>query len=244
MFLLGKGIAQSVSPEIHNDLLRKANLDYEYGLVDLERDQLPALIQRVKAEDIWGFNVTSPYKAEILNYLDSIDQRVEVLGAVNTVVQRAGKLYGYNTDVDGVRYAVKDLFEPGPILILGRGGAAKAAIYAFRDRELSVYCRDHSKDDELRRIKDDLRIVCDFNELEFGQATNVIQATTVGFREDRSLLKEALPGQKTLFDMIYTPWETSIMRNLKGSGVQLKNGYEMVLGQAEKCFKLFSENRI
>ncbi|MDO5716362.1 MAG: shikimate dehydrogenase [Tissierellia bacterium] len=244
VFLLGKNISQSVSPEIHNRLLKEANLKAEYGLMDVAEEELPQVIAKVKKEDFWGFNVTSPYKAAIIPFLDRLDERASILGAVNTVVHRGGKLYGYNTDVDGVRSAVEGLFVPGEVLILGRSGAAKAALYAFRDSKVTIYCRDHRKDDELRKIKEDVEIVYDLKEIKEGMATNVVQATTVGFREDKSLLDAPLPGQKTLFDMIYSPWETTIMKRLKAQGVHVKNGYDMVLGQAEKCFTLFTEERV
>ncbi|MDO5737999.1 MAG: shikimate dehydrogenase [Eubacteriales bacterium] len=244
LFLLGKGISKSVSPEIHNNLLQKAGIDAKYGLMDVDLDEIPSVITKAKAEDVWGFNVTSPYKAEILKYLDWTDERVKILNASNTVVHRNGKLYGYNTDVDGVLSAVDGLFVPGSVLILGRSGAAKAAILAFKDRPVTVYCRDDSKDSELRKIKEDIQIVYDLKEVEEGMATNLVQATTVGYNEDKSLLEKPLPGQETLFDMIYSPWQTSIMNKLEVHGIVVKNGYDMVLGQAEKCFSLFTEDRV
>ena len=120
--LIGKTLKHSFSKKIHPFFA-----DYPYDLIEFQPENLESFM---KDNDYDGFNVTIPYKKDVMNFLDYVDERAKKIGAVNTVVRRNGKLYGYNTDFDGMVYALKSAgitLENKAVLILGSGGTSNTA---------------------------------------------------------------------------------------------------------------------
>lgn len=235
-YLLGKNIKNSRSGEIYRELSEKDKIDFSYENVDVNPEEIPEFVRFIKKTGARGFNVTAPYKSEIIKYLGDMSEAVNVLNAANTVINQNGKLFGYNTDVYGVRTAYGQFLRDGKTLILGRGGAARALIYAFKDLDLTLYVRDSSQNDILLKIKPDLNFIYDLKKCDF---TNVINATSVGFNEDKAIYTKKFDSQKTAVDIIYTPERTLFLSEMEKQGVEIKNGYDMLYYQAVEAYDLY-----
>lgn len=235
-YLLGKNIKNSRSGEIYRELSEKDNIDFLYENADMNPEEIPKFVRFIKETGARGFNVTAPYKSKIIKYLDDMSEAVNALNAANTVINKNGKFVGYNTDVYGAKRAYENFLINGKTLILGRGGAARALIYAFKDLDLTLYVRDSSQNDILLKIKPDLNFIYDLKNCDF---TNVINATSVGFNEERSIITKKFDSQKTAVDIIYTPERTLFLSEMEKQGVEIKNGYDMLYYQAVEAYKLY-----
>lgn len=233
--LIGKNIKNSRSPELYRTFAKRDGVDLSYELRDLDRGDLSAFVDEVKSGKYNGFNVTAPYKNDIIKYLDYISDDAKAVEAVNTVYSKDGVLYGYNTDIYGARESINPILKEGSILILGRGGAGRAVIRAFKDRDLTIYARDFNNDD-LLNIKADLKFIDNFQGQDF---VNVINATSVGFNEEKTLMEKPFESQKTAIDLIYTPEKTMFLSCMEKSGLEIKNGFEMLKLQAKMSYKIF-----
>ena len=136
--VIGKPIKHSLSPEIHNASYRKLGLNYCFLACEVS-DVKHALLG-VKALNIKGVSITIPHKQKVLKYLNKIDPQAQKIGAVNTIVNRDGKLYGYNTDVDGALTALKNKTDLSnkKVALLGCGGAARAIAAGLIDSKAKV----------------------------------------------------------------------------------------------------------
>ncbi|MCI9159327.1 MAG: AAA family ATPase [Lawsonibacter sp.] len=197
--LLGRKLGHSWSVPIHRALGCE-----DYRLIELEPDRLGDFLRR---EDIGGLNVTIPYKREVMSFCDVIDEGAEAIGSVNTLVRRSGKLYGYNTDIDGFLYMLRRArisLTGKKVLILGSGGAsltAQAAARRERAREAVVVSRTgpDSYEDLPRRHAD---------------AEVLINTTPVGMWPDmdrRPVDLSLLPELGAVADVIYNPGRTSLL---------------------------------
>ena len=134
VFLIGSGISKSISPVMHNRAFEKVGFNAKYSLLEISDRRFDSEIARIqRADDILGFNVTAPYKERILPYVGRLDEQSKLVGAVNTVKISEGRMFGFNTDVDGVEFTLSKLGIGGTskkCVILGAGGAAKACVYA------------------------------------------------------------------------------------------------------------------
>ncbi|MDR3209301.1 MAG: quinate/shikimate dehydrogenase, partial [Oscillospiraceae bacterium] len=132
--VIGSPVSHSKSPLIHNAFAANGNSEYAYLAFDVTRGTLPDFLAAARALPIAGFNVTMPLKEAIVPYLDELDDFTRIIGAANTVVNRGGRLAGYNTDGDGVTAALNAhgvRLADAYVLVLGAGGAAKAACLAL-----------------------------------------------------------------------------------------------------------------
>ena len=137
--LLGEKLSHSLSPEIHGAILDSIDKIGAYKLFETERDKLEEFIRAVKLFNIKGFNITIPYKQDIMKYLDFISDEAKRIGAVNSVLLKDNKLYGYNTDYFGFGATFEKnniTFENKIVVILGTGGACKAALTYILDNEV------------------------------------------------------------------------------------------------------------
>ncbi|MDD7761698.1 MAG: hypothetical protein PT956_03460 [Firmicutes bacterium] len=239
--LLGQNIKKSMSPKLFKELGKKNGVDVEFQLWD-EPDIKPRM-EYVRQSEFAGFMVTAPYKFEIIKYLDEVNEAAKLIRAVNTVKIKDGRLIGSNSDYLGFKRSIDDFIYDGRVLILGRSGAARAAAYALRDRELYFYARN--KDEKDLFIKDivaDAKFIYDLDELYDHEFINVINASSVGFNSDDTIIKKPFVGQKMAYDMIYTPPETRFLKIMKKNGIRTKNGMDMVKFQAEVGFNRLMED--
>lgn len=197
--LLGRKLGHSWSVPIHRALGCQ-----DYRLIELEPEELGNFLRR---EDIGGLNVTIPYKRDVMKFCDVIDPAAEDIGSVNTLVRRGGKLYGYNTDIDGFLYMlrrVKISLAGKKVVILGSGGASLTAQAAARQEGArAVVVISRSGPDNYENLPE-----------RHGDAEVLINTTPVGMwphMEGRPLDLKLLPRVTAVADVIYNPWRTSLL---------------------------------
>jgi shikimate dehydrogenase len=246
--LIGEHIGGSRSPAFHNALFREYGLPYCYELMPLGPDEVDDAIRMMKGGGYRGANVTAPHKSRVISSLDRLSATAERLGAVNTILFRDGKALGFNTDVDGVSATLRGdpiVRRPFSAAVLGAGGAAMAAIDALLAEphleSLTIYARHRAVAQAAAGHMSDARLLA-ADLASFTPVDVVIHATPVGTdaAPGAVLDQEQLCGVRLLFDMIYVPSETELMRRARRAGARTVNGEAMLVGQAVEAFRVWT----
>ncbi|WP_121615074.1 shikimate dehydrogenase [Virgibacillus halodenitrificans] len=259
--LIGYPIKHSLSPWIHNKFLDKAGLRGSYKLHEFDQaSSFEENIKLLKRKKYDGFNVTVPYKQEIIPYLDEVDPIADKMGAVNTVVNKHGKWVGYNTD--GVGY-VRSLEAAYPeaflnqdcrILLIGAGGAARGIYCALRDRGFSridIANRTQTSASDILELQADHGNCTVLSIQEAEKALKdydiVIQTTSVGMRPNSkdSIIQVANVKDKGIFsDIIYQPLKTEFLSQAEAAGAPIHFGHTMLLYQAQYAFEKWTDKKV
>jgi len=255
--IIGYPVRHSLSPVMQNSALQACGLDYVYVPFEVVPEELGNAVSGLKALGVSGFNVTIPHKTEVMSFLDELDQSAESAGAVNTVKNDAGRLIGYNTDGDGlVRSLMAELeFIPqgASIALVGAGGAARGAIAALcraGARRIVIANRTRDKAAALVSLMAD-RFPCvefstadDFECLEgcLGEVDLLINTTSFGMHLDnrRIVCLDNLPPNARVYDMVYAPPVTSLLRDAEQKGLRHANGLGMLAAQGELGFTIWT----
>jgi 3-dehydroquinate dehydratase / shikimate dehydrogenase len=237
--VIGWPIGHSLSPHIHNPALRQLGLNARY---------LPFSIRDLKdfgphLRRFSGFSVTIPHKVRILDFVDVVDETVRQTGAANTLVNRGQKLFAFNTDVYGTDQALKKAFEAGVsrATLLGTGGAARAAALVLKEREcdVTVLARDARK---AERFAEEFGFASDaLNQAGRYKGDLLINATSVGMFpaiDECPLPADAL-NYRYVFDMVYNPLETRLLREARRGSIVI-SGVEMFVAQAARQLELWT----
>jgi 3-dehydroquinate dehydratase/shikimate dehydrogenase len=239
----GDPVAHSLSPAIMNAAFRRENVNAVY--LALHAKTLKDLLTCVREIPIHGVSITMPYKEVILPYLDNTDSHTTKIGACNTVVRaQDGKLYGFNTDTSGVVRPLErrlSTLQDAKILVLGAGGAARAAVFGLKERGAEVFILNRSavaaqklaRRAHARSVKR-----ADLKKYSFDV---IINATPVGMGNSRETpLQEKEINARYVFDMIYDPPETRLLQLAKERGAQIIPGIEMFVHQAARQFEIWT----
>lgn len=251
--LVGFPIQHSLSPRMHNAAFSALKIKAKYKLFELEPDHLGSFLNSLKQKNIRGFNVTYPYKEEIIAFLNSKSLGVKEIGAANTVVvDKTGKLKGFNTDYLGFMAHLKELkLKPKKVALIGAGGAAKAVCFALAKMKINQLCiYDIDKFKSLSLFK---KLNSSFPKIKFDVASRIedlklpdkdllINASPVGMRQGDPCLLAASDLHTGLFvyDLIYSPLETKLIILAKERNLSFSNGLGMLLYQGVFAFKHFS----
>lgn len=238
--LVGRNISYSFSAGYFAKKFEKAGLDnYSYTNFDIDSiSQLPEILEKTKR--LKGLNVTIPYKEEVLPLLDSISKTASIIGAVNTIVISKNGTKGYNTDHYGFRKALEPLLTPHhkKALILGTGGASKAVAYALRRMKIEYDFVSRTATDVIYAYEDlDAAIFEDYqiiiNTTPLGTFPNMKECPPIDYSQ--------FTKNHLAFDLVYNPEETEFMKRAAQKGAKTSNGYEMLVHQAEKAWKLWNK---
>jgi len=225
-----------------NTALRRENVNAVY--LGLHAKTVKDLLACVRDIPIHGLSITMPYKEAILEYLDNTDSHTTKIGACNTVVRaQDGKLYGFNTDTAGVVRPLEQRIglEGARVLVLGAGGAARAAVFGLKERGCEVFILNRSaapaqklaRQAKARTIKRP-----DLKKLAFDV---IINATPVGMANGKDTpINENEINTKFAFDMVYDPAETRFLKAAKARGAQIIPGIEMFVHQAARQFEIWT----
>lgn len=242
----------SVSPWMHNSAFDAAGMDRVF--VPLQVRELSAFIRRmVRPEtreidvNFAGFSVTNPHKQAIIGHLDAIDETARIIGAVNTVAVENGKLLGYNTDAPGfispLRKAFGDL-RSARVFVAGAGGAARACVYALKQEgsEVTVLARNPEK---ARSLAQEFNVAYGELQSEEEFKTDILVNTTpLGTKgkleNDTIATAKQLSSVKLVYDLVYNPPVTRLLREAKGAGVAAIGGLEMLVAQGSRQFELWT----
>ncbi|MFA6357763.1 MAG: shikimate dehydrogenase [Candidatus Omnitrophota bacterium] len=250
--LVGFPIKHSLSPCMHNAAFAKLKIKAKYKLFELKPEEFKGFLQNLKKKNISGFNVTYPYKEQVLEFLNSKSPGVKEIGAANTVLVKNGKLKGFNTDYLGFSAHLKELkVKPKKVAVIGAGGAAKAvclALVKMKINELCIYDIDKFKSLSLFKKlnanfpKIRFNVASRIEDLEISNKDFLVNASPVGMREqDPCLFKpQDLHDNLFVYDLIYKPDETKLISLAKECNLNFSNGLGMLLYQGVFAFKYFS----
>lgn len=240
--VIGRSISYSFSKKYFAQKFRKKNIEnIDYEVYDL--DKIERVTSLLKLKNLIGLNVTTPYKEEILNYLDKLSPTCQHIGAANTLVRQKEGWVGYNTDILGFERSLVRFSKGEKIynaLILGSGGATKAVAFVLKKLGISyrIVSRNPTKNNfayqELGAVIQDY--------------TLLINGTPLGVKGKENSYPD-IPYNKLnkshmLFDLVYNPPETIFLKNGLSKGARIKNGWEMLQIQADESWKIWKEKSI
>jgi len=244
---IGYPLKQSRSPIMHNAAYKKLGIDdqFVYTFFEVKPQYLNMAVDGVKALGIRGMSITMPFKQAVMKYLDAIDKDAKIIGAVNTIVNDNEKLIGYNTDWIGAIAALeqKTKLKGKKVAMLGAGGAARAIVYGLVKKGAKVKIFNRSKDKAKKLAK---QFNCEFGGLdtlkEIARMDIFINATSVGMIEDKSVIdKKFLNKKQIVFDVVYLPKQTQLIKEAISVGAKVIFGYEMLLYQGVAQFELYTK---
>jgi shikimate dehydrogenase len=254
LYLLGYPVAHSLSPTIQNAALRALGLGYEYRPMPVPPGDLEKKVEELRDLSVAGFNVTIPHKVAILPLLDELDETASAVGAVNTVVNRGGRLRGYNTDSPASTRALREAYGELAgcrVVVLGAGGAARAVASGLAPHTewISVLARDEAKAESLAR---DVRgrTGAEIRGGDLGEAEKIISsadilvnATPVGMSPNVGVSPVeagALHPGLLVFDLVYNPERTRLLRDAESAGARTIGGLAMLVYQGAEAFRLWT----
>lgn len=257
--LIGYPLGHSKSPWIHQHFFDQIDIKGNYHLIEIEPSRFDQEINTLKQSQLIGFNVTIPYKEKIIPYLDEISPEAERIGAVNTVVCRNKKWFGYNTDGVGLITALKNnypsLFTKNvSALILGAGGASRGIYFALANEKLSeiaIANRTLSRAENLVALNPSQAKVfpLSFKEAEakLSQFDLIIQTTSVGMEpndDEQVIDMSRLKKGSVVSDIVYQPFWTKLLKDARSQGALVHHGHEMLIYQAKHAFELWTDKEV
>jgi shikimate dehydrogenase len=254
--LIGYPLSHSLSPRIHTAALQSCGLEGDYSLFPIppnDRPGLKDLLSRLRSGEFHGLNVTIPHKQNVIPFLDILTPTAGSIGAVNTIYVRNAKLIGDNTDAPGFLADLKLLidssafnFQPSA-LVLGAGGSARAVVYALLNDGWNVIlaARRMEQANELAKQFEAIKII-EFN-LQTFRLSNfqlIVNTTPLGMSPniDQSPWPEDLsfPKDAAIYDLVYNPGETKLVRDARLQRLQATTGLGMLLEQAALAFEIWT----
>jgi shikimate dehydrogenase len=240
--LIGYPLTQSFSQKFFTEKFEKENLtDCRYDTFSIPSIDDLAIVLKNNPE-LYGLNVTIPYKEQVLSFLDEKSALVKKIKACNCIKIKNGKLSGHNTDAPAFEQSLKEKLQPHHIkaLILGTGGAAKAVEYSLKQLNISykyVSRKPSAKSFSYEQLTDALMQEYEIviNTTPLGMHPNIIEAPQIPYH--------ALTPKHYLFDVVYNPSKTLFLQKGEEQGAAIKNGYEMLVLQAEESWRIWNDQQ-
>ncbi len=247
--LIGTPVSKSLSPNIHNLIFQYNLINAKYLAFNIKNtSELEKAVEGIRALGIQGFNVTIPYKIGVMKYLDEIDEKAKILGAINTVVNIDGKLKGFNTDGDGFVKSLKDIgvdIKNKKIAIIGAGGAAHSIAVSLAyegTNELIIFNRTIKNANNLKQLVKTYFPLINVSCYEIGDETNIpnnidilINTTPIGMYpniNDIPISLNLFTTNTMIYDIIYKPKKTKLLLEAEKLGYKTLNGLDMLINQA------------
>ena len=242
--IMGYPLGHTLSPVIHNALFKRYRIRGSYFAFPVREERLPAAINCARIF-MRGFNVTMPHKEALVPLLDELSEDASNIRSVNTVVNKNGKLVGYNTDGVGARKALERVAEinNSRILVLGAGGAGKAIAYELsKFSEVIVLNRTMEKALSLQKFGIDVgELTKDNLRRELKEADILINATSVGMNSNDNLVpREFLRKELIVMDIVYHPLSTKLLKDAEKTGCTTVDGLWMLVYQGAESFRLWT----
>lgn len=253
--VVGNPIEHSLSPPMHNNAYKQMNMDYVY--VAFSVDNIEKLIESAKTLNIIGLNITIPYKTQVIEYLDEIDETAKQINAVNTITFKNGIAKGYNTDGTG---AVKSILKytslkDKNVLVIGAGGASKAITFTLLNQEIKELNIANRSIENAQKLKDNLIKQTGYENINCHRIKDVesiiedmdiiINTTPIGMYPNTDvnppITTDKISQKHTVMDIIYNPMETTLLKQAKENGATVIPGTHMLINQAVTAFELFTD---
>lgn len=263
MGVIGNPIGHSISPQLHNTINRELGANIAYVPMKIQHENLERAIMGMKAMNFIGFNITVPFKSDVIPFLDVISDEAGMLGAVNTVKILEGKLYGFNTDGEGfVRSFTEEAgtgFSGKKVVLLGAGGASRSiATRVVREGagELLITNRTLSKAENIAKLARGqgagvVEVVepgSDKARIALQQADIIINTTSLGMTPH----EEGIPVEEDMvfnrnqivYDIIYNPMKTRFLQKAESGGCKIINGLGMLFYQGVSAYEIWTEREL
>ena len=262
--VIGYPLSQSLSPVMHNAMLKELGLEGSYEILETPSEDLIMRVKQLKSQGYNGFNVTIPNKVPITLFLDEFDKSADIAGCANTVkILEDKSFYGYNTDIYGFQAAIPDELQKElkgkTVSILGAGGAARAAAIAFANikvSEIDFYARNvinaqnvvNFLRNSFPQITFNLKQMQNLKDLSSSKM--LVNSTPIGMRGkamdmspiDEGVLK-TLPENATVYDIVYNPLKTELLKMAKKNGYNTITGLDMFVNQGAKAFEIWTGHK-
>ncbi|MCX6644173.1 MAG: shikimate dehydrogenase [Candidatus Bathyarchaeota archaeon] len=254
--VIGDPIEHTLSPIMHNAAFKALKLDFAFLAFKVKVADVEKAVSGMRALGIHGLNVTMPHKSAVINYLDEVDQAAKAIGSVNTILNKDGRLFGFNTDGVGALQALRENgVEPRgkKVLLLGAGGAARAIAYTLAREadELVILNRTAKQAAELANLLKqtfDRKVVADAlspNTIKdtLQDSDVLINATSVGMKPNANqtpVAFEWLRPDLAVMDIVYNPVETKLAKDAKAAGAKVVSGFEMLIYQGAASFEIWT----
>jgi len=256
--LLGDPVEHSLSPCFQNAAFQHLGLDFVYLAFTVKAEDLGNAILGVRSLGFHGLNVTMPHKISVIQYLDELDENAEKIMSVNTILNRNGRLIGYTTDGVGALNALKyNDVNPSnrKIVILGAGGASRSVSFALAKEaeELVILNRTVARAEKL--VSDVRRLIGGDEKIRWGSLTEenirkelceadiLINATPIGMspnEDETPVNKSYLNPDLVVFDLVYHPLETRLLKEARMVGAKTINGLSMLIHQGAASFEIWT----
>ncbi|EKE15179.1 MAG: hypothetical protein ACD_12C00117G0002 [uncultured bacterium] len=249
--IIGDPVTHSLSPAMHNAGYEALGIEDKFVFLgaNVNIKDVGVTIQSMRKMGIHGLTCTIPHKIEVMKLLDEIDDTAKMIGAVNTVLNQNGKLIGFNTDWLGAVIPLEKIttLSEKKVLVLGAGGAARAVIFGMLKRKAMVTIFNRTKEKATKLAKEfncqmtDLKIESEIKNFDI-----IINTTSVGMKplEDKTPISiKFITNKQIVFDIVYVPFETKLLREAKKRGAKIIHGTEMLLHQGTAQFEIYTGHK-
>jgi len=249
--VIGNPVQHSLSPVIHNGAFKRLGWNAVY--LAFEVKNVKEALRGIRGLGLKGVSITIPFKTEVIPFLDKVEGSAKKIGAVNTIVNRRGKLIGYNTDCDGALEALEEKvrLKGKKVVLLGAGGAGRAIGFGLKERNCQLIVANRSRDrgEALsRELKCYFLPMSSLVKMKAGelQADVVINTTSLGMvprERETPIPKKLLRKGMMVMDIVYDPLQTKLLREAKEKGCLTINGLEMFVHQGAAQFEIWTGRR-
>lgn len=254
--LIGYPLSHSLSPKIHAAALNACELEGDYSLFPIppdDKQDLKDLLRQIRTKQIHGLNVTIPHKQNVIEFIDELTPTAKSIGAVNTIYLKNEKLIGDNTDASGFLTDLKKFIKNRELetgksaLVLGAGGSARAVVYALLNDgwQVTISSRRIEQAQQLANsfINSQLQIT-NYSDFQPSTCNLIVNTTPIGMipNTEQSPLPEnlILPSNVFIYDLIYNPRETKLVKDARSQGNQATTGLGMLIEQAALAFEIWT----
>jgi shikimate dehydrogenase len=258
--IIGNPIKHSLSPIIHQYWMRMNNIESQYNLYEIEKNEVPSFLGNMSKNNIRGINVTVPFKREVMPYLDEITEDALALGAVNTIkVGEKNKLFGFNTDAYGfmqhLNITAPDWKEKkGAITVIGAGGASRAVTWSFlKEKRTEIRIVNRNKKRALSLIEDMNKlfpeahiIFCKDPDKALLNSALLVNCSSLGMKGQPELEArlEIMNKEAIIYDIVYNPLQTKLLDKAQSLSLTSIDGLGMLLNQAAPAFKMWHNKKV
>ncbi len=246
--IIGNPISHSLSPKIHNYWLKENNINGHYDKISLNEGEINSIVQKIKSKEIYGMNVTVPFKQIVIPFLESQSETAHETNSVNTIFNKDGKIHGDNTDVYGFEQSIKTKkinLKNRSVYIFGAGGVVPSIVFALKRLKAAKIFISNRTIEKAKLIKKKFEFV---EIVEWGKIENCdlyINSTSVGLKaeDNLGLNFNIFENNKIFYDVIYNPPKTAFLLEAEKHSHKIINGRDMFLYQAQEAFNLWHNLR-
>jgi len=249
--IIGDPVAHSLSPAMHNAGYKALEIDHQFVYLGakVKVEDIGLAVQVMRKMGIHGLTCTIPHKVKVMKYLDEIDETAKKIGAVNTVLNRDGKLIGFNTDWQGVVIPLEKItsLSGKQALVLGAGGAARAVVFGLLKKGAKVKIFNRTKEKAIELAEEfncqvtNLKIKSEIKDFDI-----IVNTTSIGMKpleNEMPIPTKFITNKQIVFDIVYVPFETKLLREAKKRGAKIIHGIEMLLHQGTAQFEIYTGHK-